>query len=199
MTPPEKYSLVDIATLSEAGRLTAAHLVMEALPPYYEVDGIEEAEMANAVAAILGDPGSEIGKGFAALCGDQVAGILNFIKAESLPGARLVGAQKLLKQLSGESVKVFREHLRNYNADFGDVPGGSLYLSRIAIGKGYRGTGLAGQMMERYLTLNNDSEEKQTCFSLHVDRNNERAIAFYRKFGFTSEDSETRYLTMTRN
>lgn len=199
MNPSNKFSFVDIATLDEDGGLAAAYLIMESLPPYYKVEGIDEAEMANAVAGMLGEPGSEIGSGFAALCDDQVAGILNFIKAELLPGARLVGAQKLLKRLSGESIKLFREHLRNYNADYGNVPGESLYLSRIAIEKGYQGTGLAGKMMERFLSLNKDSEKKQAGFSLHVDRNNERAIAFYHKYGFTSDSSESRYLTMIRN
>lgn len=176
--------------------MTAAFLVMESLPAYYAVDGIDELEMATAVAALIGELESEIEKGYAAVCGNEVVGILTYLYSESLSAARLVGAQTLFKRLSQESARQFRNHLRNYDAGYGTVPAGSIYLSRFAIDKNYRGSGLASQMMELFLSLKDDSGVRRDKFSLHVDQKNERAIAFYRKHGFGIYHIGARYITM---
>lgn len=199
MTSPEEISLVEISELDISKRLAAAFLVMESLPPYYSVEGIDKTEMATAVAAMLCEQGSEVEKGFAAVTGDDVAGVLNFIHSESLPSARLISTQKLLKGLSKESGKRFREHLKHYNSDYEAAPENSFYLSRFAIHKSYRGSGLAGKMMERFLLLNKEQGVTPRRFTLHVDQHNHRAIAFYSKYGFTPVNRKKRFVTMLRS
>ena len=196
MDKSKNITLVNISAIDTAGRLTAAYLVMESLPEYYAVEGIDELEMATAVAALIGESGSEIEKGYAAVCGNEVVGILTYLHSEALSTARLVGAQTLFKRLSQESARQFRNHLRNYEAGYGTVPEGSIYLSRIAIDKYYRGSGLASQMMELLLTLKDDLGVRRDKFSLHVDKKNERAIALYRKHGFGIYHLGSRYITM---
>jgi ribosomal protein S18 acetylase RimI-like enzyme len=196
MDMSNNIALVDISAIDSAGRLNAACLVMESLPDYYAVDGIDEIEMAAAVAALIGESQSEIEKGYAAVCGNEVVGILTYLYSESLSAARLVGAQTLFKRLSQESARQFRNHLRNYDAGYGTVPDRSIYLSRFAIHKNYRGSGLASQMMELFLSLKGDPGVRRDTFSLHVDQKNERAIAFYRKHGFGSYHVGSRYITM---
>ena len=160
---------------------------------------IDSAEIATAVAAMLCEQGSEVEKGFAAVTGDDVAGVLNFINSGSLPVARLIGTQKLLKGLSKESGKRFREHLKHYNAEYEAAPENSLYLSRFAIHKSYRGSGLAGIMMGRFLSLNQESGVTPHAFSLHVDQHNHRAIAFYSKYGFAPVNRKKRFVTMLKS
>jgi len=198
MDKSKNISIINVSKLDEAHRLSAAYLVMEALPAYYRIDGIDELEMATAVAGLIGESGSELEKGYAALCGDEVVGILTFLCSELLPPARLVGAQALFKRLSQDSAKQFRNHLRHYDAGFGIVPDGRIYLSRFAIDQYFRGSGLASQMMELFLSLEDASGVRRDKFSLHVDRQNERAIAFYRKHGFGIHYTGSRYLTMVR-
>jgi GNAT superfamily N-acetyltransferase len=198
MDKSKNISIVNVSAINEDRRLSASYLVMESLPAYYMVDGIDELEMAIAVAGLIGESGSEIEKGYAALCGDEVVGIFTFLYSEVLSTARLVGAQALFKRLSQDSAKKFRNHLKHYDAGFGIVPERSVYLSRFAIDKDYRGSGLANQMMELFLSLEDDFGERRDKFSLHVDRKNERAIAFYSKHGFGTHHTGSRYLTMVR-
>jgi ribosomal protein S18 acetylase RimI-like enzyme len=192
-------SIVQLSALEESQRLKSAYLVMESLPTYYNVDGIEEPEMAAAVAHLIGKPGSEIERGFAALCGDNIVGILSFIPGQLLPRARLIGAQALIRLLPSESAQLFRNHLRGYDAGFGRVPDQSLYLARFAIERHLRGSGLAAEMMNVYLSVEIESEAKPDFFTLHVDKENERAIAFYRKYKFLNHFQGPRYMTMIRN
>jgi ribosomal protein S18 acetylase RimI-like enzyme len=198
MDKSKNISIVNVSAIDEARRLSASYLVMESLPAYYMVDGIDELEMATAVAGLIGESGSEIEKGYAALSGEEVVGIFTFLCSELLSKARLVGTQALIKRLSHDSAKQFCNHLKHYDAGFGIVPDGSIYLSRFAIDKYYRGSGLASQMIELFLSLEDDFGVRRDKFSLHVDRKNERAIAFYRKHGFGIHHTGSRYLTMVR-
>lgn len=191
--------LVNLASLSDSCRLQAAFLVMESLPSYYRAEGIGAAKMAAGIAQMIGFPKSEMENGFAALDNGEAVGILTFLPGASLPAARLTGAQVLLRNLGPESGGRFREHLKQYDADFGPVSLDSIYLSRLAIAEKYYGTGLAGRMMAKFLAVGEVAGTKPGEFSLHVDRANSRATAFYRKHGFEVIASGTRYLTMFLN
>ena len=197
MDKNREIPIVNISTIDkENSRLSASRLVMESLPAYYVVDGIDECEMASAVAAMLGKKGSEIEKGYAALYKGEVVGIFTFLYGEELPTARIVGTQTLFKHLSTDSARKFRNHLQHYNGGFGTVPRESIYLSRFAVDKDYRGSGLASRLLEVFLCLEDDNVRGRDQFSLHVDRDNERAIAFYSKHEFYMYHTGLRYLTM---
>lgn len=193
---PSNLHFDDIRKLDEKNCLAASNLLMDSLPVYYRIDGVDDSEMVAAVALLIGKPGSEIEKGFAAIRGAEVSGIATFLKSESLAHARLIGAQALFKLLSNQSAKHFRNSLKNYNAGFGAVPEDSIYLSRFAVDKNYKGKGLAGLLMDRFLSSIDNEGGKQNKAALHVDRENRRAIAFYSKHGFKIHEAGTRYLTM---
>ena len=193
---PSNFHFDDIRKLDEKNCLAASNLVMDSLPVYYRVD---DSEMVAAVALLIGKPGSEIEKGFAAIRGAEVFGIATFLKSESLARARLIGAQALFKLLSNQSAKHFRNSLTNYNAGFGAVPEDSIYLSRFAVDKNYKGKGLAGLLMDRFLSSIDNEGGKQNKAALYVDRENRRAIAFYSRHGFKIHETGTRYLTMVRS
>ncbi len=189
----------DIRKLDEKNRLAASNLVMDSLPVYYRIDGVDDLEMTVAVASLIGKPGSEVEKGIVAIYGIEVVGIATFLQSELLPSARLIGAQALLKLLSDQSRKHFRNNLKNYNTGFAVVPDSSIYLSRFAVDKYYRGKGLAGHMMDQLLLISYSGGDKQKNISLHVDQKNHRAIAFYGKHGFGIHQTGARYLTMVRS
>ena len=56
----------------------------------------------------------------------------------------------------------------------------SIFLSKIYIFEKFRGKGVANKVMEFIMDL----AEGKECIHLTVNRNNERAIAFYKKMGF---------------
>lgn len=193
---PGESLVVGLDELGGEELLQAARLVMTSLPPYYEVEGIPEPEMAEAVAACLGERRSETSDGLVLRAATGALGIVTYIPARTLRVARLIGAQGLLKRLSPESVRLFKENLAGYDTGYGPVPSEGLYISRIAVTPEVRGRGLARQLWDAVLA-------SPTCFgdgprqvSLHVDRANERAIAFYGKLGFVEREQGTRYLTM---
>lgn len=190
-------TIVDISELNEQNNLAAAYLVMESLPAYYEVEGIDKAEMAHSVVELIGKPGSETEKGFAALIDNKMVGIATYLSANKLSVAQLVGVQVLLKQLSSGSARIFREHLRSYDTDIEIPIDESIYLARFAVEKSFRGLGLAGKLMDELLSLNHESGGAgHYSVSLHVAQGNQRAIAFYQKHGFDLVSTEKRYLTM---
>ena len=194
-----EISIIDIAELDEDNRRASSYLIMESLPAYYNVDGINKAEMATAITAILGESGRYLEKGFAALCENKVQGVLTYLLGDELPMARLSGSQTLYKKLSRESGMQFRNNLKHYDAGFGEIPESSVYISRFAVDRSYRGKNLASKMIEMFFNINLKNSDKWKQISLHVDKENLRAIAFYKKHDFTLYNSGPRYLTMVRS
>lgn len=182
--------------MDEGYRVPAAYLVLESLPLYYQVPGMNNEDMAACVAESLGQEGGELGRGLVALHKNLVAGVLTYISGEKLTRARLVSTHFLLRHLSESSSALFREHLKTYHADFGEIPKYSLYISRFTVGESYRGSGIADRIMKTFLSLVESSSQNQNTASLHVDKHNERAIAFYRKHDFRIYEKDSYYRTM---
>jgi len=189
-------SIVSVDALNEHHRLSAAYLIMQSLPLYYEVDGIDESDIAIAVAESIGAKGTETESCFVALCENQSMGILTFLSAHSLDAARLSGAQSILKLLPRNRVRLFLNHLKQYDADYGRVPDDSIYVGRFAVDESYRGSGLAKRLFDTFLNSLVEHEGVNNTCSLHVDASNKRAISFYLKCGFKVIDPSLRYQTM---
>ena len=196
MSIEQNISIIDISQIDYNCRLSAAYLIMESLPDYYVVNGIDDTEMATAIAGLIAKSGSEIESGFIAICNNKAIGILTYICSESLPSARLIGTQSLMRQLSKDSTKNFLTNLRSYNTGFEVIPNNNIYLSRFAVDKQYRGKGLAGQLISKFLSMENFNSTTKKEASLHVNKDNKRAISFYHKCHFTISNEGEKYLTM---
>ncbi len=194
MLQNNKYStqieFISISNIQEKQRIPAAYLIMESLPDYYYVPNIDLAEMSRAVAVVIGKKNSETENGILVIMGNNIIGILTYLPAEKLATAQLIGAQSILKKLSPSSARIFRQHLKNYNSDFKKIPPAGIYLSRITVQRNYRGTTIAFRLMKTLLKTHN-------AVSLHVNKNNTRAINFYKKCGFIILEAGKQYLTMT--
>jgi len=197
--PDSELTIVSLAELNKSQKLAAAFLIIESLPAYYLCEGVDTGEIASAVADQIGVQGSDIGSGFVTLSNAVVVGVVTYLQSAALSFAQLVEAQGILRSLSRESRCLFRKHLEMYDRDFDTVPSGSLYLSRFAVDKKFRGGGLAKQMIDIFFNIDRGKNEVSRLCSLHVDRDNQRAIRFYTKCGFVVQGSKSRYLTMVRS
>ncbi len=195
MGDSESSALIDIASIPAADREGAAELIIEALPGFYGQERLRPV-MVSAVARTLGLVGTDTATGFAAGSEQGVRGVLTYTSADKLDLARLGGVQQLLRALDPDSRRLFREHLRDYDADFAVAPSGTCYLSRVAVRTEARGGGLAERMMRHW--MQEVESDHANGFSLHVDRSNARAIRFYERLGFVDTLAEGKFLLLTR-
>lgn len=93
--------------------------------------------------------------------------------------------------LTIEEVEQFAENKNIICAYCEDKPAGALqfeiknkvvWLGHIVVDSGYRGKGIANELVRKYITDN--ASQPNTRYHLWVIRNNEGAVHLYRKFGF---------------
>ncbi len=195
MADLEGGALTELAELPMADREGAAELIIEALPGFYNQRHLGPA-VVSAVAKTLGQEGTDTASGFFAAGDLGVRGVLTYVGSDRLDMARLGGVQQLLRALDPDARRLFRDHLREYEADFAAPPPGTCYLSRVAVRPEARGSGLAALMMSHWMKL--VEARYDNGFSLHVDRSNARAIRFYHRLGFRDTLAQGKFLLLTR-
>lgn len=179
MTP----ALVGAATIEANRRMAVARLAHEALAPYYDRLCIPAGRLLAVLADEAGDPCTELGTGRATLEAGQVAGIVVAYPVLEMPGRQQASLFHLLRSgiADGDVVMAAAE------AQAAAVPPiveNSCYLARIAVAEAHRGTGLA----EHLLLAAEDGLAPSVPIALHVHRDNERAIRFYRRHGYVRSD-----------
>lgn len=198
----KNISLVNFTDISQSQKKASALLIMEALPEYYSIEGVDGEEMAAALVALMDVPESDVGAGFSAICDGEVVATMTHVpnQSVSVKKAQLTGTLGMLRKLSKESAQLMRDNLRDYSRAFPEVPEDRYYLARYTLSRRLRGTGLAQPLMEAWMALCVEHAGVETLlFSLHVDRSNHRAIGLYRKIGFVkqpSDDEQQRYCVM---
>lgn len=173
--------------MSSPGRRQAAKLACEAVPALY-------ADIADLVVPVLADeflvPGSEL-SGAIAIADDQVRGLIAAYPAEEYSARQRVSLHHALTELSPADGKLLINQLSLLASK---VPKGAMhgqYLARFTVAEGERGTGVADAMMAVFLEGGSEA-------SLHVQADNARAIAFYRRHGFTETAATIDFLLMSR-
>lgn len=78
-----------------------------------------------------------------------------------------------------------------------DVPAERFFVTNVSVLPGYQGGGIAVQLMENAIAAARDNKVKE--ITLEVGRENEKAISFYKKFGFKADrkTEESYFLILT--
>jgi len=183
---PIMAELTPIALLDRQQRLEAAQLIYASLPEFYQQFGISTLTLFSSIADQLCKKNNELEHGYALVHGALVIGVYTAYPAEESKIRQIFSMLALQKTLTPEQRKTLHEKMGHSWHHFSQAPAGSYYLSRIAVGKLWRGQGLADQLLNHFSSAATDWK----YLSLHVYANNLAALAFYRRHGFVHQDQK---------
>lgn len=175
--------LVGAATVGPDARLAVAELAYEALKPYYHRLPIPDDRIYMVLADEACDPSTELGAGQVMLIDGHVAGLIVAYPADEMRARQQASLFHLLQAEIDESEAILAAAAAQA-ADVPPVAPDAFYLARIAVTAAQRGTGLA----ETLLSSIGAGLPPLMPISLHVHRDNERAIRFYLRCGFVRAD-----------
>jgi ribosomal protein S18 acetylase RimI-like enzyme len=182
----------DVKLLSSTHRIQASRLIVLSLPDYYKVFSGNDEKLIATIAEQFAMPNSELGFARAEIAHNKVIGVYCALPSEQLRSAQIIGAHHLIKRLQVDQ-GVIRNKLSSLGYSIESIDTKSWYLSRIAVDTASRGSGVADRLMENYM----QSSPLVGPYTLHVRYDNLRAIAFYRRHGFTAATTHDGiYLTM---
>lgn len=174
--------------------------MMSALPGFYQTVGLEAEPLERLVLTALDSgaiPHQEI-RVFAS-AELPVAALYIAHPAAHLAARTMGEPMALARALPIEAQRAFLSRLREFSGQLPRVPETSYYLSRIAVRSELRGGPVSGEVMT---DLWRESMANGQGCSLHVERDNARAVSFYLKHGFeevTSTVTSPRYRVFWRS
>jgi ribosomal protein S18 acetylase RimI-like enzyme len=179
--------IVPARQLSSEGLGLVAKLFREALPDYYELLPVPEAERLAVIVRQIETPGSELAESFAALGAKIVIGAYCALDVERLTPAQLLASAEVFRHLAPERRPSVKQALRAFREQFEPPPAASVYLARIAVAESARGQGIASSLLGHLA-----ERAGPRPLSLHVRRDNLSAISLYRRHGFAEIGSSSR-------
>jgi ribosomal protein S18 acetylase RimI-like enzyme len=110
--------------------------------------------------------------------------------------ARRIHVLKALMALSSDHALI-KKKLQDFAAARGTVEPDSLYLSKIYVAPGSRGTGISQVLLQEFISA---AITAGTRMTLHVERTNLKAIAIYERseFAVSAQNTNGNYLFMCR-
>jgi ribosomal protein S18 acetylase RimI-like enzyme len=185
---------VEVTRLAPVQARMAADLAFLAFEDFYATFSRDRARVIPAVAAQFAAD-SELNQLVAAMEGPQVVAIGAYYAAVEMAARQAAGLRLLLEvaEDAGACVKAVRAFAANFTAP-GDE---GAYISRFAVATTRRGSGLAGDLLRHV----EDAISRQGWgrVRLHVRRDNDRGLGFYRKMGYRPADAGGRgYLLLEK-
>lgn len=186
--------LVGAATMGPEARLAMAALAHEALAPYYDRLATPTGALLAVLADEVCDPSTELAAARAMLVDDRVVGLIVAYPAGEMQPRQQASLFHLLRSGIGED-DVLLDAATAQAADVPPIAADAYYLARIAVAEAQRGSGIA----TRLLASIDESLPPSMPVALHVHRDNERAIRFYRRHGYArSDDADRAFQTFVR-
>jgi ribosomal protein S18 acetylase RimI-like enzyme len=174
-------------------RMQAASLVCDALPAFYATLGSHS--LNEILAEEFREEGCELSETVALVRHGVVEGIITAYPSSEIKNRQQGSLHHLVSQIAAEKVSSFMNQVRMDALEMPPVPTSSCYVARISVQPEQRGRGLAAKLLGKIMT----SDFACVGWSLHVDHKNLRAVAFYRKHGFSIWGAAgNRYMTMHR-
>lgn len=158
---------------------SVVRLVYASLPQYYDLFALPQEQLFGAIRADFDVAGSEVSAGKALII-DSVAGVYFALPSKSLRKAQLIGLKGLLAKVPQDRRSEVAGGISAFGRNVARIPFDSYYLSRFAVRPDLGGRGFAKKVLEEFLA----SGPPNVPASLHVHRNNRRAMRLYEKSGF---------------
>lgn len=175
--------LVGAMEIGADARIALAGLAHAALAPYYDRLDVAPTRLLAALAGEMTDSSTELGMAQAVMAGDAVAGLLVAYPAAELRSRQQASLFHLLGTNAGEDDAILAA-AGEQSANLPAISSDTYYLARIAVAPEFRGSGLA----EKMLALLDGRIPPRIQVTLHVHRDNARAIRFYCRAGFRRTD-----------
>lgn len=178
-----KLRLAPVSEVSDFHRVLLAELAYESLASYYARLSENKAATALALNSEFDEPHTELGTTHAAFRHDVMAGMIAAYPAEEMADRQRASlfchlecdALNQERVLSAASVQA---------RAIPTLPVSHFYIARIAITVDFRGLGVADTLINHVKSAVPTSRP----ISLHVHKDNGRAMAFYRRMGFVRTD-----------
>ncbi len=180
-------------------RRAATELIALSLPEFYEVLGRYIEDLPAVVESRLVQRGGELQNCHVLCDGDTTAGVFCCYPSANLAVAQMTDLRAMLRHVEKDRKAQIQDELSSSAGHMSPVPTDGCYLSRFAVAAPYRGKGIADRLMAGFKDFASDN----AALYLHVNKDNARAIAFYRRHGFDFTGAETdcshRTMVLTTN
>ena len=191
-SPPLRFR--PVANLGAPARRDCARLTYQSFAEFYDLLPVGDDERLAIIARQFDLASSELGATVAAEHAGDIVAIFAALPAERLARAQLVGAAAMRKSLPAAAQAEFRAALDAWAGQVPPVPKDTVYLARLAVVAAHRGAGIADQVLAAFF-----ARHAGAAFSVHARRVNARALAFYRRHGFSPEpDDGAAYIALLR-
>lgn len=182
------FEIFKTENLAEIYKEQASELVFEAFEEYYRILSEDKTLLIKAIRSQF-EEYTDINKMMFILMDNQCIGLVCYHDVTEKDERYLAGLKHLFSYVgyTKETVK----KLQLFSKGFDTIETEGIYISRVCISEKYRGSGLAQELIN-FLVKSNESE-----LYLHVNKNNSRAIYFYKKLGF-NEVKHNDYLLLHR-
>jgi ribosomal protein S18 acetylase RimI-like enzyme len=180
-------------TASPEIRRAAMALIAQSLPEFYEVLGRYIDDLPAVVEARMAQRGGELQNCHILCDGDTVAGVFCCYPSVNLAVAQMTDLRAMLRRAEKDRKTLAQDELSASTGRMAPVPPDGCYLSRFAVATTYRGMGIADILMDGF----KDFASGNAALYLHVNKDNARAIAFYRRHGFDFTEADSEYVHRT--
>jgi ribosomal protein S18 acetylase RimI-like enzyme len=174
-----KVDFFEGPTLSELHLKQAADLAFLAFEDFYSLFSEDRSVMHSVIVEQL-KSFSELNQHIACFQNNMVAGICAFYNITEMSERQTAGILGLLRAV--RDIVGSTNELSRYRKQFVIPTTDGVYISRFAIDKGMRGSGLASDLLHN--AESNFQRLGAKRVSLHVRRDNKQALAFYVHAGY---------------
>lgn len=169
--------------LSEDAKVDLGDLIFSALPELYEHVPMDRDALKKILADQVDVEMTELSETWSYWEEGRLLGLLSVVDSKDLALCQRNGTLDIVRRLSPEGRKTFREVLTGHGARVEDLssPDGK-YIPRVAVSELARGKGIARALMNHVVNLYPGNR-----FALHVAQANEIAIRLYTSLGFVRQ------------
>lgn len=161
-------------------RRDATVLIAQSLPEFYAVLGRHIHDLPAVVEARLTQRGGELQNCHILCDGDTPSGVFCCYPSSNLAVAQMTDFRAMLRHADKDRKVLIQDELSASMGRMAPVPSDGCYLSRFAVAEPYRGKGAADILIDGFKEFASGS----AALYLHVNKDNARAISFYRRHGF---------------